>query len=80
MMDFCLYMATWHTLMVVYTSTRNLWAVWSNTQNRPTCQTITDRGIAMIPLPEGAIFRTGGCLPPQKKKVWATEIDRQSIT
>ena len=38
-----------HTPMVVYTSTGNPRGVLQNTSNRPACQTITDRGIAMIP-------------------------------
>ena len=45
------HVAASHTLMVVYTSTGNLGTVSSNTLNRPARQTITDRGIAIIPLP-----------------------------
>ena len=52
--------AAWHTLMVVYTSTGNLGTVLSNILNSPACQTITNRGIAMILLPDGGTFRTGG--------------------
>jgi len=41
-----------HTLMVVRTSTGNLGTVLSNTPDRPASETITDGGVAMIPLPD----------------------------
>ena len=39
------------------TSSGNLETVLSKTLNRPARKTITDRGIAMIPLPDGAPSR-----------------------
>ena len=56
-----------YTLMVVCTSTGNLGAVLWNLLNRPPHQTITDRGIAMIPLPDRGHPQDWRTPPPPPK-------------